>query len=42
MPRFFWVHQELLRLEMVYPGDFRAQKDAAVVYKQVHCFTERE
>ena len=42
MPRFFWVHQELLRLEMVYPGDFRAQQDAAVDYKHVHRFTERE
>ncbi len=42
MPRFFWVHQELLRLEMVYPGDFRAQQDAAVDYKPVHRFTERE
>lgn len=41
MPRF-WVHQELLRLEMVYPGAFRAHQDSAVDCKQVHRFTERE
>ena len=42
MPRFFLGSSGMLRLEIVYPGDFRAQKDAAVDYKQVHCFTERE
>lgn len=33
MPRFFWVHQEALRLKMVYPGVFRAQQDTLVDYE---------